>query len=309
MHSTLQRRLAAGQIVVTGEIAPPKGAARSHLETLATNLRDYVDAVNLTDNQRGIARMSSLGGSVILQQLGIEPIMQMTCQHRNRIALQADALSASALGVRNLLAMTGDHPRIGDHPDTKNVLDLNSFQLIRMLRTLRDQGVFQSGTPLKEAPRFFIGSVANPNVERAARLEKKIEAGAEFVQTQLIFDVHRFRQWMADVRAAGLHQQAYILAGVMILRRPHSAIYLRDHLPGTLMPDAVIERMQCATDSEAEGIALAAELVTELLSVEGVAGVHIMSVDWTRAIPRVVERAGLLPRPPAPTSDGNENYS
>lgn len=305
MHSTLQRRLAAGQIVVTGEIAPPKGAARSHLEALARNIRDYVDAVNLTDNQRGIARMSSLGGSVILQQLGIEPIMQMTCQHRNRIALQADALSAAALGVRNLLAMTGDHPRIGDHPEAKNVLDLNSFQLIRVLRMLRDQATFQAGTPLKEAPRFFIGSVANPNVERAARLEKKIEAGAEFVQTQLIFDVGRFRQWMADVRAAGLHQQAYILAGVMILRRPHSAIYLRDHLPGTLMPETVIERMQRATDSEAEGIALAAELVNELLSVEGVAGVHIMSVDWTRAIPRVVEQAGLLPRPPVPSTAEN----
>jgi methylenetetrahydrofolate reductase (NADPH) len=300
MHSNFQRRLAAGQVVVTGEVAPPKGAGPERLIQLAANISVSVDAVNLTDNQRGVARMSALGAAALLRQAGLDPIMQMTCQHRNRIALQSDALSAAALGVRNVLCMTGDHPRIGDHPAAKNVLDLNSFQLIRMIRKLRDEAAFESGTPLKDAPQLFIGGVANPNVERAARLEKKIEAGAEFIQTQLIFDVDRFRQWMADVRAAGLHQQAHILAGVMVLRRPNSAVYLRDHLPGTLMPDGTVDRMLAAADSEREGIAIAAELVNELLSVEGVAGVHIMSVDWTRAIPLIVERAGLLPRPPLP---------
>ncbi|NNJ12597.1 methylenetetrahydrofolate reductase [Chloroflexales bacterium ZM16-3] len=300
MHSNLQRRLAAGQVVVTGEMAPPKGAAPDRLIQLAEGLRTSVDAINLTDNQRGVARMSALGAAALLSQVGIEPIMQMTCQHRNRIALQSDALSASALGVRNVLCMTGDHPRIGDHPAAKNVLDLNSFQLIRMMRKLREEAAFESGTSLKDAPQFFIGGVANPNVERAARLEKKIESGAEFIQTQLIFDVARFRQWMADVRAAGLHQKAHILAGVMVLRRPNSAVYLRDHLPGTLMPDGIVDRMLAAADSEHEGIVIAAELVNELLGVEGVAGVHIMSVDWTRSIPQIVERAGLLPRPPLP---------
>ena len=300
MHSNFQRRLAAGQVVVTGEVAPPKGAAPDRLIQLAEGLRHSVDAINLTDNQRGVARMSALGAGALLCQRGLEPVVQMTCQHRNRIALQADLLSGAALGVRNFLCMTGDHPRIGDHPEAKNVLDLNSFQLIRMLRKLRDEGAFQAGTPLKDAPRFFLGGVANPNVERAARLEKKVEAGAEFIQTQLVFDVERFRAWMADVRAAGLHKQAHILAGVMVLRRPKSALYLRDHLPGTLMPEAVIDRMQRAADAEQEGIALAAELVNDLLSVEGVAGVHIMSVDWTKSIPLVVERAGLLPRPPLP---------
>jgi methylenetetrahydrofolate reductase (NADPH) len=302
MHSNLQRRLAAGQIVVTGEVAPPKGAAPERLIQLAEAMRDSVDAINLTDNQRGVARMSALGAAALLRQAGIETILQMTCQHRNRIALQADALSAAALGVRNFLCMTGDHPRIGDHPEAKNVLDVNSFQLIRMMRKLRDEGRFDSGTPLKDAPQFFLGGVANPNVERAARMEKKIETGAEFIQTQLIFDVARFRQWMADVRAAGLHQQAHILAGVMVLRRPNSALYLRDHLPGTLMPDDIVDRMQAAEDSEREGIAIAAELVSELLSVEGVAGVHMMSVDWTKAIPQIIARAGLLPRPPLPTA-------
>ncbi|MEI7768834.1 MAG: methylenetetrahydrofolate reductase [Chloroflexales bacterium] len=300
MHSTLQRRLAAGQVVVTGEIAPPKGAAPERLVELAKAMGAGVDAVNLTDNQRGVARMSALGAAALLRQAGIEAILQMTCQHRNRIALQSDALSASALGVRNFLCMTGDHPRIGDHPEAKNVLDLNSFQLIRMMRKLRDEGRFESGTPLKDAPQFFLGGVANPNVERAARLEKKIESGAEFIQTQLIFDVARFRQWMADVRAAGLHRQAHILAGVMVLRRPNSALYLRDHLPGTLMPDDIVDRMQAAGDSEREGITIAAELVSELLSVEGVAGVHIMSVDWTKSIPQIIAQAGLLPRPPLP---------
>lgn len=300
MYSTFQRRLEAGQIVVTGEIAPPKGAGRPGLEKLALGLRDSIDAVNLTDNQRGVARMSALGAGVVLQQLGMEPIVQMTCQHRNRIALQADVLSGSALGVRNFLCMTGDPPRVGDHPESKNVLDMNSFQLLRTLRTMRDQSCFQSGVPLKDAPRYFIGGVSNPNIEKASRTEKKIESGAEFIQTQLIFDVSRFRQWMLDVRAAGLHQKAHIIAGIMLVRSAQSAIFLRDHLPGTVMPESIIDRMAGAADPEKEGIALAADLVTDLLSIEGVAGVHLMSVGWTKAMPKVLARAGLLPRPPVP---------
>jgi methylenetetrahydrofolate reductase (NADPH) len=243
--------------------------------------------------------MSSLGAGVIMRQLGYEPIMQMTCQHRNRIALQADALSASACGIPNILCMTGDHPRIGDHADAKNVLDLNSFQLLKVMRQLRDEACFQSGVPLKSAPGFFIGGVANPNIERVARLEKKIESGAEFIQTQIIFDAERFKTWMADARAAGLHQQAYILAGIMIVRTAKSARFLRDHLPGSRVPDWLIERMERAENTEAEGVRIAAELTQELLSVEGVRGVHIMSIDWTKAIPLVAEQAGLLPRPPA----------
>lgn len=299
-YSTFQRRLQAGQIVVTGEIAPPKGAARGTLERLANAMRGVVDAINLTDNQRGIGRMSALGAGVILHQLGIEPVVQATCQHRNRIALQADILSGAACGITNFLCMTGDHPRIGDHPEAKNVLDLNSFQLIRMLRRMRDEGCFQSGVPLNEPPRFFLGGVANPNIERVARLEKKIQSGAEFIQTQIIFDVDRFKQWMADARAAGLHQQAYILAGIMVIRSAQSAHFLRDHLPGSRVPDWVVERMERASNAEDEGVRIAADLTGELLGVEGVRGVHIMSVGWTKAIPWVVDAAGLLPRPPAP---------
>jgi methylenetetrahydrofolate reductase (NADPH) len=303
-YSLFQRRLQAGQIVVTGEIAPPKGAARGTVERLAGGMGHVVDAINLTDNQRGLGRMSALGAGLIVRQLGLEPIVQMTCQHRNRIALQSDVLSGAACGITDILCMTGDHPKIGDHPDAKNVLDLNSFQLIKMLRTMRDEGRFHSGTPLAAAPRFFLGAVANPNIERVARLEKKIQCGAEFIQTQIIFDLERFSQWMADARAAGLHRQAHILAGIMVIRSAHSARFLREHLPGSRVPDWVIDRMERTADAEAEGIQIAAELIQELLSVEGVCGVHIMSVGWSKAIPSVVERAGLLPRPSAPQEDG-----
>jgi methylenetetrahydrofolate reductase (NADPH) len=299
-YSPFQRRLQAGQIVVTGELAPPKGAARGALEKLASAMRGSIDAINLTDNQRGVGRMSALGAGIVMSQLGIEPIVQMTCQHRNRIAIQADVLSGAVCGIPNFLCMTGDHPKIGDHPDAKNVLDLNSFQMIKMLRAMRDESRFQSGTPLAEAPQFFLGGVANPNIERVARLEKKIQSGAEFIQTQIIFDVERFRQWMSDVRAAGLHKQAYILAGVMVIRSASSAQFLRDHLPGSRVPDAVIERMERAENAEQEGVRIAGELAQELLAIEGVRGIHIMSVGWTKAIPLVVATAGLLPRPLAP---------
>ncbi|NJN67724.1 MAG: methylenetetrahydrofolate reductase [Chloroflexaceae bacterium] len=300
MFSTLQRRLAAGQKVITGEIAPPRGDSRAHLEEVVARLRGSVDAVNLTDNQRGMARMSALGAGIIVQQAGLEPIVQITGQHRNRIALQSDVLSGSALGVHNFTCMTGDHPKNGDHPEARNVLDLNSFQIIAMLRKMRDEGCFQSGVALKSAPSLFIGAVANPNIERVARVEKKIASGAEFIQTQIIFDTARFREWMAEVRAAELHRQAFILAGVMILRKPETAPFLRDTLPGMRIPDAVIERMSRAADPEREGVILAAELVQELLSIEGIAGVHLMSIGWTRSMPMVVEQAGLLPRPDAP---------
>lgn len=299
-NSLLQRRLEAGQIVVTGEVAPPKGASRAALERVALAMRDSVDAVNLTDNQRGLGRMSAMGAGMILQQHGIETIVQMTCQHRNRIALQADVLSGAAFGISNFLCMTGDHPKIGDHPDAKNVLDLNSFQLIKMLRGMRDQAQFHSGTALSQAPRFFLGGVANPNIERVARLERKIQFGAEFIQTQIVFDIERFRQWMADARAAGLHQQAHIMAGIMVVKSATSVHFLRDHLPGSRVPDWVIDRMERAERPDEEGIQIASELVQELLSIDGVRGVHLMSVGWTKAIPLVVRRAGLLPRPPVP---------
>jgi len=188
-YSRLQEKLASGKPVITGEIAPPKGASPDALLRVAAGIGDSVDALNLTDNQRGLGRMSAMTAAIFLRQHGYEVVAQMTCQHRNRIALQADALGGAACGVTNMLAMTGDHPKIGDHPDAKNVLDLNSFQLIKTLRTMRDQATFEAGTALSAPPQYFVGCVANPNIERAARLERKIQFGAEFVQTQIIFDI------------------------------------------------------------------------------------------------------------------------
>jgi methylenetetrahydrofolate reductase (NADPH) len=292
-YSRLHELLATGKTVVTGEIAPPRGAAPEALLKLAANLAPAVDALNLTDNQRGLGRMSAMTAAIFLRQHGYEVIAQMTCQHRNRIALQADALGGAMCGVQNILAMTGDHPRIGDHPETKNVLDVNSFQLINMLRTMRDQSTMQSGSPLTVAPRYLVGGVANPNIEKATRLERKIQFGAEFIQTQIIFDVDRFAEWMQAVRTLGLHQQASIMAGIMVIKSAQSARFLRDHLPGSRVPEYIVDRMEQATDPEAEGIAVAAELCQQLLAIDGVRGVHLMSVGWTKAIPLVVRHAGL----------------
>jgi methylenetetrahydrofolate reductase (NADPH) len=299
-YSTLHRRLVAGQPVVTGEIAPPRGTSREGLEKSVKRLKPYVDAVNLTDNQRGMARMSALGAGAVVHQEGLEPIVQLTCQHRNRIALQSDILTAVMLGVRNFTCMTGDHPRNGDHPDAKSVLDLNSFRLIKLLRTMRDEQRFDSGTPLKDRPKYFVGAVANPNLEKAGRVERKIEHGAELIQTQIVYDLQRFRDWMADVRAAGMHQQAHILAGVMITRTAKSLHFMKANLPGMRIPDEIFDRMERTDDPEHEGLHLAADLIKEVLSIEGIAGVHLMSIGWSGAIPRVVEEAGLLPRPDAP---------
>lgn len=295
-YSRLHEQLASGKTVVTGEIAPPRGASAASLLRVASNVAPAVDALNLTDNQRGLGRMSAMTAAIFLRQHGYEVIAQMTCQHRNRIALQADALGGAACGVTNILAMTGDHPKIGDHPETKNVLDLNSFQLIKTLRTMRDEATLQSGTALSEAPKYLVGSVANPNIEKATRLERKIQFGAEFVQTQIIFDVERFAEWMHEVRALGLHEHAHIMAGIMIIKSAQSAKFLRDHLPGSRVPESIVDRMQSASDPEAEGIAVSAELCQQLLAIEGVHGVHLMSVGWTKSIPIVVERAGLMNR-------------
>jgi methylenetetrahydrofolate reductase (NADPH) len=295
--SRLETLLRGGVFTVTGEIAPPKGASRELVERAARHLGAAVDAINVTDNQRGLARMSSLGAGVSLEQAGYEAVVQITCQHRNRVALQADVLSMAALGIRNVVAMTGDHPRLGDHTDAVSVLDLNSFKLLRILRTLRDEGTFASGTALREPPRVFVGAVANPNIEQASRTGKKIDAGAEFIQTQPIFDLDLFRRWIAQARELGLPQRAKILAGVMLVRSPQSAAYMREHIKGVGMTEGVIERLTRATDPAAEGLRLAVETIQAVRAEPGVAGIHLMSINWSRAIPQVVEAAGLLPRP------------
>ncbi len=313
--SRLERVLREGLFAVTGELGPPQSADTDHVRGKARFLRGVVDGVNITDNQTAVVRMSSLGASVIAIQEGLEPVMQMTCRDRNRLAMQADFLSAYALGVRNMLALTGDHQSFGNHPSAKNVHDLDSMQQLRMLRDLRDARVFQCGDPVKgQEPRFFVGAAAAPEAHpeewRPQRLAKKAEAGADFVQTQLVYNVPAFKAYMEEVRKLGVHEKLAILVGVGPLKGPAMARYMRDFVPGITMPDHVVERMENAAKDippddkdarrdawRAEGIRMCIELIQELREIEGVAGVHVMAIEWEEAVRPIVEGAGLLPRP------------
>lgn len=321
--SNLERVLKAGHFAVTGELGPPQSADADVIRKKASLLRGCCDAVNITDNQTAIVRMSSIGAGAILVQEGLEPVIQMTCRDRNRLAIQSDLLGAYALGMRNLLCLTGDHQTFGNHPSAKNVFDLDSIQLIQMVTALRDGKMFQCGDPLKgQEPRFFVGAAAAPFADpvefRPYRLGKKIKAGANFIQTQLVYDVPAFAEFMEKVRSLGLHQQAYILAGVGPLKSPAMAKYMKDSVPGILVPQALIDRLEAAGEpwagkskdeltkeekkarSEAwkqTGIQICIELIQQLMKIEGVAGVHIMAIEWEEAVRPIVEGAGLLPRP------------
>ncbi len=313
--SNLEKMICAGHFAVTGELGPPQGADGEHIREKVGHLKGVVDAVNVTDNQTAVVRMSSLGASAIAVQEGLEPVMQMTCRDRNRLAMQADYLSAHALGVRNMLALTGDHQSFGNHPSAKNVHDVDSMQQLRMLKDLRDEQRFQCGDPVKGCePRFFIGAAAAPEAHpvewRPHRLAKKAAAGADFVQTQLVYNVPAFKQFMEEVRKLRVHEKIAILVGVGPLKGPAMAKYMRDFVPGITMPDYVIERISAAAEGipaeekaerqkawRAEGIRMCIELIQELREIEGIAGVHVMAIEWEEAVRPIVEGAGLLPRP------------
>ena len=321
--SNLERVLRAGHFAVTGELGPPQSADGNVIREKAALLRGCCDAVNITDNQTAIVRMSSIGAGTIVVQEGLEPIIQMTCRDRNRLAIQSDLLGAYALGMRNVLALSGDHQTFGNHPNAKNVHDLDSVQLVQMIAEMRDKRVFQCGEAFKgQEPRFFVGAAAAPFAHpidfRPYRLAKKVKAGASFIQTQLIYDIEAFRRFMEKVRQLGLHEQVYILAGVGPLKSPAMARYMRENVPGMLIPDAIMERMTAAgapwagkkkeemtkEDTRArnqawrnEGIKITIELIQQLREIEGVAGVHIMAIEWEEAVRPIVEGAGLLPRP------------
>jgi 5,10-methylenetetrahydrofolate reductase len=313
--SNLEKVLRAGHFAVTGELGPPQNADGDHIREKAGLLRGFVDAVNITDNQTAVVRMSSIGAAIIAIQEGLEPVMQMTCRDRNRLAMQADFLSAYALGIRNMLALTGDHQSFGNHPTAKNVHDVDSLQLLGMLRDLRDEKKFDCGDPIKVCePRFFVGAAAAPDAGptewRPYRLAKKVSAGADFIQTQLVYNVDAFKMYMEEVRKLGLHEKVYILVGVGPLKGPGMARYMRDFVPGISMPDHIIDRMtkaaagipkeekQARRDAwRAEGIQVCIELMQEVREIEGVAGVHVMAIEWEEAVESIVEGAGLLPRP------------
>jgi methylenetetrahydrofolate reductase (NADPH) len=296
---SLRERLASGGFAVTAEISPPRGASTDAITDTAVLLRAWVDAVNVTDNQGSNVRLSSWAGSLAALAAGLEPIMQMTCRDRNRMALQSDLLGACALGIRNILVMTGDHPKFGDHPEAKPVFDLDSIQLLWTLRTMRDEGVLLSGRALRPPPDCFLGAVENPFAPpaefRADRLGKKVEAGAQFVQTQFVFDVSAFSRWMAQVRDLGLHERCHILAGVGAVRSRRALDFLRDKVPGVQVPDDVYRRLQAvpADRTVAEGARLAAETIKQLSDIEGVAGVHLLVAGNEQAVPGILDEAGV----------------
>ncbi|HLC02345.1 MAG TPA: methylenetetrahydrofolate reductase [Anaerolineales bacterium] len=313
--SRLERVLRAGHFAVTAELGPPQAADAEVIRKKAALLKGFCEAANITDNQTAIVRMSSIGAGTLALQEGLEPVIQMTCRDRNRLAIQSDLLGAYALGMRNVLCLTGDHQSFGNHPTAKNVHDLDSVQLIQMVVEMRDKKTFQCGDEIKGVePRFFVGAAANPFGDpfewRPYRLAKKVEAGADFIQTQLIYNIERFAEYMQKVRELGLHERVYLLAGIGPLKSPGMAKYMRDQVPGMDVPNELVDRMTQAADginredkkarAEAwrrEGIRIAIEQIQQLRQMEGVAGVHIMAIEWEEAVKLLVEGAGLFPRP------------
>ena len=302
--SNLEKVLVAGQFAVTAELGPPKSADAELIRKKAALLKGWVDAVNITDNQTAIVRVSSIATARLVLEQGVEPVVQMTCRDRNRLAMQSDILGAYLLGIRNILCLTGDHQRFGNHPTARCVYDLDSIQLVKLVADMRDRKVFACGEEIRNSkkapilePRLFIGAAANPFADpfefRVTRLEKKIRAGADFIQTQCIYDLDRFARWMNLVRERGLHTRCKILAGVTPLKSVAMARYMRDSVAGVIVPDSIVERMARAADAKAEGIAICVEQIQRLREIEGVAGVHIMAIEWEEKVPEIVEKAGL----------------
>ncbi len=300
--SNLEKILEKGLFAVTGELGPPKGNDVSVVEKKAEFLRGYVDAVNITDNQTAIVRMSSIAASSLLIQRDLEPVMQMVTRDRNRIAIQSDIFGATALGIRNMLCLTGDHQSFGNQIDSKNVHDLDSIQMIDCVRTMRDEGTILGGEEKVEGQlRIFIGAAANPFGDpfefRVIRLAKKIHAGVDFIQTQCIYDMNRFKEWMQMVRDQGLHEKVHIMAGVTPLKSAGMARYMNKNVSGITIPDELIDRMAKAPKAAEEGIKICVEQIEELKEMEGIHGVHIMAIEWEHKMGQITEEAGLLPRP------------
>jgi len=290
-RTNLEKVLDSGRFAVTAEAGPPKSTSATVIQRKGELLRFCCDAVNVTDNQTAIVRMSSLAGCVLLKQQGVDPVMQIVCRDRNRIAIQSDVLGAVALGIGNILCLSGDHQKFGNHPAAKNVFDIDSIQLIQTLKNMRITG---------EVP-LFIGAVENPYADpfkfRVARLRKKIRAGADFIQTQAIYDVAKFALWMEMITDQGLDLQVHILAGVIPIRSAGMARYMRDYVSGVSVPDEIVTRMEEAQTAKEEGLKIALEVIEQIKEIPGVHGIHIMAVGWEDVVPEIVARAGLLPRP------------
>ncbi|MBM4276011.1 MAG: methylenetetrahydrofolate reductase [Deltaproteobacteria bacterium] len=301
--SNLEKIFKSGKKAVTGECGPPRGADAEHFRYKANFLKGCVDAVNVTDNQTAVVRFCSLAASKILLEMGIEPVMQMVTRDMNRIALQSNILGAAAMGIKNLLCLTGDHQSFGDHPQSKNVHDLDSVQLANTLRMMRDEGKMISGTEVQGRPQMFIGAAANPFADpqefRVVRMGKKIAAGVQFIQTQCIYNMERFHKFMEMANDMGLTEKAYIMAGITPLKSVGMANYMKKFVPGLDVPDSYITRLKGVPKDKqaAEGIKIAVEQIHECLAMKGIAGIHLMAIEWEERVPEILETAGLLPRP------------
>jgi methylenetetrahydrofolate reductase (NADPH) len=302
-ESTLEKILASGDLAVTSECGPPRGALPQKIREKAELLRGCVDGINVTDNQTAMVRMSSFAACVILKQMGLNPILQMVSRDRNRLAMQSDILGAYSHGIDTMLCLSGDHPHFGDHPMAAAVHDIDSIQMIQMVKDMRDEEKFQGGEKIDGAPKMFIGAAANPFADpfelRVSRLAKKAKAGVDFIQTQCIYNLDKFEKWMAGVRDRGLHEKVHILAGITPMKSVGMARYMKNKVPGMDVPDEVVKRMGgVPKDKQAEeGIKICLETIERLKNVEGVRGFHLMAIEWEQKVPEIVERAGLLPRP------------
>ena len=302
--SRLEKIIVAGHLAVTSECGPPRNGNPEVVPRKAELLKNHVDAINVTDNQTAVVRQCSLAACIRIKLLGLEPVLQMVTRDRNRIALQSDLLGATAFGVNNVLCLTGDHQRFGDHPSSVNVFDMDSTRLIQTVKMMRDEGRLLGGHQMEEGrPRMFIGAAENPFADpfeiRVMRLAKKVEAGAQFIQTQCVYNMEKFKLWMKQVREEGLHEKVAILAGLTPMKSVGMAKYMKNRVPGIDVPEAVIKRLAGVPkeNQPEEGIRLCLEQIEELKEEEGIRGFHIMAIEWEEKVPEIVERAGLFPRP------------
>ncbi|MFP3911686.1 MAG: methylenetetrahydrofolate reductase [Desulfobacteraceae bacterium] len=303
--SKLEKILDSGALAVTSECGPPRGSDPEAITQKAEMIKDYVDAINITDNQTSVTRLCSLAACIHLKQMGLEPVLQMVVRDRNRIAIQSDILGAASFDIYNMLCLSGDHQQFGDNPQGQNVFDLDSMQLLQTVRRMRDEGKFLGGDDIRRPPRMFVGAAANPFADpfeiRVPRLAKKIAAGAEFIQTQCIYNLEKFEEWMKLARDRGLHEKVRILAGVTPFKSAGMAKYMKNRVPGMDVPDDVVKRMSGVPkeNQPQEGIDICVETITRLQECEGVSGFHIMAIEWEEKVPEIVERSGLYPRPKA----------
>jgi len=297
--SNLQTVLESGQFAVTAEAGPPRGAKPEVVRQKAKILKGCVDACNVTDNQTSVVRMCSMAACKILRDEGLDAVMQMVCRDRNRIAAQSDVLGAASLGISNLLCLSGDHQIFGDHPQAKNVFDIDSIQLLKIVKDMRDEAKFAGGKEVDGKPELFIGAAANPFADpfkiQVPRLAKKVAAGAQFIQTQCIFNLEKFEEFMKGVQDRGLHEKTYILAGITPVKSLPMLEYMATKVAGMDVPAALIERFKGVEkkNQKKEGIKVAVETIQQLKQIKGVRGVHIMAIEWEEAVPEIVQEAGL----------------